>query len=399
MGYRTAICLLALLAMGIAQTDSRVEPILRARCLPCHNARLKDGGISFEDRDSLLKGGPHVRAMVPGKPEASMLVHAVRQDGEVKMPPGSKLSNRDIATLTNWIAGGGQWVTKQSFTGRWDLTIQTPRETYPSWMEVAESAEVKIVGQVAGVHPGSGVSLSGSRLSFSTLEYFGKQRKVAWDIVESGGRLTGTQTRDDGTIGRITGERAPAMDRQVADWGDPQPLFNGKDLSGWEPLVTEPGKAVANHYRAIDGELVNTAPGANIGTTRRFQDFKLHVEYNCPREGNSGVYLRGRYEVQVEYEAADKNDPLHGMGSIYGFLAPEKPVPPRPGTWETFDITLVGRNVTIVRDGTTIVDRRQIPGITGGALDSHEAEPGPIYIQGDHTGGMKYRNITISVGK
>ncbi len=382
------------------------KPILRARCLPCHNDLLKDGGISFEDRNSLLKGGPHGPAIVPGKPEESMMIQAVRQDGEIKMPPGAKLSDRDIATLTEWIARGAPWETKLPFTGRWDLTIQTPSETYPSWMEVTEKdgrPEVKIVGQVASVHAGSAVSLKGSRLSFATSEYFGKQRKVTWDINITGdagaGKLTGTQTRDDGATGRLTGERAPDLDRKAVVWADPEPLFNGKDLNGWEPLITEPGKAVANNYRAIDGELVNTAPGANIKTTRKFQDFKLHVEYNCPQEGNSGVYLRGRYEVQVEYEAADKNDALHGMGSIYGFLAPEQPVAPRPGKWEAFDITLVGRTVTIVRDGATIIDHREIPGITGGALDSHEAEPGPIYIQGDHTGGMKYRNITISVAK
>ena len=85
------------------------------------------------------------------------------------------------------------------------------------------------------------------------------------------------------------------------------------------------------------------------------------------------------------------------MGSIYGFLAPAKAVSPRPGQWESYDITLVGRTVTVTRDGVLTIDHKEIPGITGGAIDSHEGEPGPIYIQGDHTGGMKYRNITISV--
>jgi hypothetical protein len=109
------------------------------------------------------------------------------------------------------------------------------------------------------------------------------------------------------------------------------------------------------------------------------------------------VYLRGRYEVQVEYEPADKNDKFHKMGSIYGFIPPAVDVPPRPGQWESYDITLVGRIVTVVRDGVTTIDHQEIPGITGGALDSHEGEPGPLYIQGDHTGGMKYRNIMISL--
>jgi hypothetical protein len=148
---------------------------------------------------------------------------------------------------------------------------------------------------------------------------------------------------------------------------------------------------------AQDGELVNQAAGANIRSTRKFGDFKLHIEYNCPNDGNSGVYLRGRYEVQVEYEKPGLNDKFHGMGSIYGFLAPAAELARRPGEWENYDVTLVGRTVTVVRDGQTTIDRQEIPGITGGAIDSREGEPGPLYIQGDHTGGMKYRNITISV--
>jgi hypothetical protein len=207
----------------------------------------------------------------------------------------------------------------------------------------------------------------------------------------------GKQKRSDGVTGDIAGDSAPALDHPIpAHWTKPVPL-NGKDLTGWEPFVQEPGKPVENHYVAKNGELVNEAPGANIRTTRKFSDFKLHVEYNCPQDGNSGVYLRGRYETQVEYEPAGANDEFHGMGSIYGFLAPAAKVSPRPGQWESYDITLVGRTVTIVRDGITVINHQKIPGITGGALDSHEGEPGPIYIQGDHTGGMKYRNIIISV--
>lgn len=290
--------------------------------------------------------------------------------------------------------------TAAPFAGRWDLTIKTAADSYPSWMEVTEQeghTAVHIVGRVASAHPATGVKLNGSRLSFTTTEWFGKNITVNWDLESKGGRISGTQTRQDGVKGQLTGEPAPALARRVTDWGKPEPLFNGKDLTGWEALLTEPGKPVENHWKADHGELVNAAPGANIRTQRTFNDFKLHVEYNCPKDGNSGVYLRGRYEVQVEYEAADKNDPLHGMGSIYGFLAPTAAVPPRPGQWESFDITLVGRTVTVVRDGITTISQREIPGITGGALNSQEGQPGPIYIQGDHTGGMKYRNITIAL--
>ncbi len=111
------------------------------------------------------------------------------------------------------------------------------------------------------------------------------------------------------------------------------------------------------------------------------------------------MYLRGRYEVQVEYEPPDKNDSFHGMGSVYRFIPPATEVDPRPGQWECYDVMLVGRNVTVVRDGVLIIDNAEIPGITGGALDSSESDPGPLYLQGDHTGGLKYRNITTSVPK
>jgi hypothetical protein len=85
------------------------------------------------------------------------------------------------------------------------------------------------------------------------------------------------------------------------------------------------------------------------------------------------------------------------MGSIYGFLAPAIPVPPRPGQWESYDVTLIGRRVSVIRNGVIIINEAEIPGITGGALDSREGRPGPLLIQGDHTGGMKYRHITIAL--
>jgi hypothetical protein len=92
--------------------DTRVAPILTRRCLGCHNEELKDGGVSFLDRDSLLRGGRRGAAVVPGDPEGSVLVQAIRHDGDVKMPPGPKLSARDVATLTDWVRNGAVWGTK-----------------------------------------------------------------------------------------------------------------------------------------------------------------------------------------------------------------------------------------------------------------------------------------------
>jgi hypothetical protein len=81
---------------------------------------------------------------------------------------------------------------------------------------------------------------------------------------------------------------------------------------------------------------------------------------------------------------------------VYGFLAPTPELPRTPDEWETYEITLIGRMITIVENGTTIIDNKEIPGITGGALDSHEGLPGPIYLQGSEKGHVKFRNIVLT---
>ena len=264
------------------------------------------------------------------------------------------------------------------------------QESYPDWIEFAEEGPggvVRLVGRTGSVHPAKDVKAQGSHLTFTSTE-------GAWDLTASGHKLTGVLRGKAGEV-QVAGVHAPALKRPApAAWSKPEPLFDGKGLTGWE--VDDPSKT---YWSAQQGELRNEKGGANVRTTRKFDDFKLHIEYNCPQGGNSGVYLRGRYEVQVEYEPPPKNDQFHSMGSIYGFIAPSTELPKRPGEWESYDVTLVGRTVTVIRDGTKIIDEQEIPGITGGALDSREAEPGPIYLQGDHTGGLRYRNITISLPK
>jgi hypothetical protein len=261
-------------------------------------------------------------------------------------------------------------------------------------MELLGGTSARIVGRVAGVHDAANFKQSGSHLTFTTSEWFGKPIQVSWDMTVTRDKISGIQRREDGVEGRIVGVLQPKLHRDPpAAWTEPEPIFNGKNLDGWKP-----DNPADNHWKAVSRELLNESAGANLRTTRKFQDFKLHIEYNCPDLGNSGIYLRGRYEVQVEYEKPGTNDNKHGMGSIYGFIAPSVDLPRRPGEWESFDATLMGNKVTVIRNGTQIIDN-WIPGITGGAIDSHEGEPGPLYIQGDHTGGMKYRNITISVPK
>ena len=190
------------------------------------------------------------------------------------------------------------------------------------------------------------------------------------------------------------GERAPSLKRKNAPkWGKPTPLFNGRDLSGWK--LSDPS---ATSWTVENGTLVSPGRGAELITDVKFEDFKLHVEFNCAPGSNSGIYLRGRYELQIE-DDPEPEGPTMRTGGVYGFLAPTPEQPRKPGEWQTYDITLVGRVITVVQNGQTIIENQEIPGITGGALDSHEGLPGPIYLQGSEAGHVAFRNITITTAK
>jgi Domain of Unknown Function (DUF1080) len=282
------------------------------------------------------------------------------------------------------------------FAGRWDITVKAGNSTYPDWLEVTDngsSLHVRYQPRGGSVRPLSDSKIEGDHLLLN-INGNGKQGPTIWELTAHGDSISGVQKSGTRETAELKGVRAPKLDRKMpASWTTPEPLFNGKELTGWEP-----DNPSINHWVAKSGELVNETKGANLRSTRKFDDFKLHMELNCPQGGNSGVYLRGRYEMQVEYEEHPEDD-YHCMGAIYGMVPVSHKLPATPGKWETFDITLVGRRVTIVRNGTTIIDNQEIAGITGGAIDANEGEPGVFYIQGDHTGGMKYRNITISVPK
>lgn len=280
------------------------------------------------------------------------------------------------------------------FLGRWDLTVTSPRSTAIQWMEIVEK-DGKLDGRIqpggGAVRPIVAAKLEGQHLVV-TVSAAGRGPEVSWDLTVDGSKIKGTQKRGDVSDTTIAGVRAPELKRPMPKaWADPVTLFNGKDLGGWEP-VNQPDRS---KWVVDNGTMLNQDRGSNIRTTRTFDDFKLHIEVTCPEGCNSGIYLRGRYEIQVGTEGG--TNPSHEMGAVYGYFAPATAMPMGSGEWQVFDITLVGRTVTVLRNGVKIHDQQEIPGVTGGALDSNEGEPGPIMLQGDHDGGMRYRNITISV--
>jgi hypothetical protein len=284
------------------------------------------------------------------------------------------------------------------FLGRWDLTLKGPDKEYPSWLEVEQAGgqlKAQMVGRWGNARPLPRVEVSDGQIRFvSPKEEEGAKTDLVFQGKLSGKTLTGTVNGPDGSIWQWIGVKAPSLERTgTPTWGKPVQLFNGKDLAGWK--MSAPGPPV---WTVQDGTLVSPGNGPELISDAKFQDFKLHIEFNCGKDSNAGVYLRGRYEVQIETES-EAEPPSHHTGGVYGFLAPSPELPRSPDVWQTFDITLIGRTVTIVQNGKTIIDNREIPGITGGAVDSREAMPGPIYLQGSEKGHVAFRSIVITPAK
>ncbi|WP_207632477.1 3-keto-disaccharide hydrolase [Foetidibacter luteolus] len=280
--------------------------------------------------------------------------------------------------------------------GRWDLTVDINGKPFPSWLEVRHSGIRTLVGQFVGTggsaRPISKVNFTDNKVSFAIPPQWEQESNdMQFQAALANDKLTGTIITPAGKTHSFTGVRAPALRRTAEPvWGDPVSIFNGKDLTGWHALGE-------NQWIVENGVLRSPKSGANLVTDNKYNDFKLHIEFRYPKESNSGVYLRGRYEVQVMDSKG--MEPLSGyLGGIYGFIAPLEMVAKDPGEWQSYDITLVGRVVTVVANGKTIICNQEIPGVTGGALDSNEGEPGPLQIQGDH-GPIEYRNIVITPAK
>ena len=280
--------------------------------------------------------------------------------------------------------------------GRWDMTVHTARDSFPSWLEVRLSGNRTLVGQYVGgggsARPIAKVDFTNGAVHFALPPQWDRgDHDLVFNGRLDGDNLTGTMIDASGTKVTWTATRTPALlPVREPPWGAPVPLFNGKNLTGWHATG-------ANQWQVVNGLLTSAKAGANLATDRTFTDFKLHVEFRYPKDGNSGVYLRGRYEVQVEDSRGLTLSSEH-LGGIYGFLVPNQDVAKGPGEWQSFDITLIGRQVTVILNGTTIICRQNIPGITGGALSSDEAVPGPIMLQGDHT-PIEYRSVILTPAK
>ena len=295
------------------------------------------------------------------------------------------------------------------FVGRWALTLPSGSA---SWLGVESKDGVlssTLLWGGGSVLPTASTKVEGDTL-YVTRELKNKEGKVA-SVETVSARIEGdsmklTVSRKNAAgkeIGKpedFGGKRIsdvpPAPDLSKVKYGAPIQLLNGKDLTGWRLLK----EGADNGWSVVDGVLQNRVSKekgkhfGNLRTDAEFEDFNLKTEVRTQEGSNSGIYLRGIYEVQVMESFGQPLD-SHHMGALYSRITPsvaaEKPI----GEWQTLDITLVDRHLTVILNGKTIIDNAPVLGCTGGAMSSDEFKPGPIYLQGDHT-NVDYRNMVLT---
>ncbi|MCC6795804.1 MAG: DUF1080 domain-containing protein [Candidatus Hydrogenedentes bacterium] len=325
-----------------------------------------------------------------------------------------------------------------AFIGSWELT---PVDGGAGWLEVRQDD---------GIYAGTLLWMGGSPEPMNRVYFDGdtlhgfrivddeirdsadvlvktQQHPIFLTATLEGSRLRGmiTQPSRDGAnvvkaeFNGVRSDPMPAVpDLAQVELGDPIQLFNGRNLDGWIVAggahwgkLKDSSNAdgwipvdsdVANGWSVIDGVLTNNPAQTegqpyirygNLITKTNFEDFNLTLEVKAPQDGNSGIYLRGIYEIQIR-DSHGKPLDSHNMGALYGRIAPSRDVEKGAGEWQAVDITLVDRHLTVKLNGQIIIDNAPVTGCTGGALWSDESRPGPIYFQGDHT-SIQYRNIVL----
>jgi hypothetical protein len=308
-----------------------------------------------------------------------------------------------------------------AFLDRWALTLPTAA----GWLEVKRAGsgyEAALLWGGGSVEPQTSATIVDGVLTVTKVRNLpaGKKGKEGKEGEASPRQVTDTLTariedgalkgtrklaRANGTFDDVafSGKRIPALPPRPnlarVKFGEAISLFNGRDLTGWKMKEANGTSA----WTVADGTLANQPPAhvegqprvrtANLRTEREFEDFNLKLEVNVPAGNNSGVYLRGIYEIQI-FDSYGKPLDSHNMGALYSRITPSVAAEKPPGEWQSLDMTLVDRHLTVVLNGKTIIDNQPVLGCTGGAMWSDESKPGPLYLQGDH-GAVSYRNIVL----
>jgi Domain of Unknown Function (DUF1080) len=276
------------------------------------------------------------------------------------------------------IFGVPAYAADKDFNGRWDITPTNDPRNRAWWLEIEGAGTPNAKGKFISAYNGDLNVIDTLKIENGNLEFGFTKSKNLYKARLEGSKLIGNSPQS------WVGVRAPEIkDKDDASWkkGKPVDLFIGQEIKekGWS---------------GENGILKSTGGAANVGTTEKFWNFELHVEYRVSPHSNSGVGLRARYEVQI-LEDFGKPAGTHSNGALYSRIAPRVNASKPADEWQTFDIRLVGRTVTVVLNGQTVIDKGHIDGLTAMATDPNEGEPGPITLQGDH-GPVEFRKITLT---
>ena len=304
-----------------------------------------------------------------------------------------RVSTVVLALVTAAVAAAPARAQSNPFLGAWNITGDAPNQNYVYWLEVKDDAgkpSALFLNRGGHAVPVEGLKIANGELTFLLPAGRGGTQPTATFHV-AGGKLTGTV----GTPAiKVTGERPPQWGPCDANakhsFGKPVVLFDGKSMDAWDVQF----KDRPMDWSIADGAMTNKAHANNLISKEKFKDFQLDLEYKLSPKGNSGVYLRGRYEMQVLDDFGEKTFD-RGHMSIYGRKAPATNASKPNGEWQTARITIVGNCVSSTLNGQPMHDNSRITGITGGALDAKETEPGPIMIQGDHE-VVWYRKVVVT---
>ncbi|MDQ6758682.1 MAG: DUF1080 domain-containing protein [Acidobacteriota bacterium] len=326
-----------------------------------------------------------------------------------------------FACLTAALTCLGGSFDKSQFNGRWDISVSGAEPRGRAWwLEVTGAGTDAVKGKFVGAPGGQlddipKITIYDGELRFSLEGIYHRERVgpkrpdaprehrrdprpmetgLYWARLEAG-KLKGTFEIEGDPFSYLewTGVRAPVLpDKDDGTWkrGDAVTLFNGRDVTGWQPLLTT---RPAGWSVTKDGVLTNSPGAVDLVSEKKFQNFDLHVEYLIGPRSNSGIGLRGRYEVQI-LDDFGRMPTLHGNGALYSRIAPVVNASKPPGEWQVFDIRLIGRQVSVTLNGFKVIDKGTIEGLTAIASDPNEGEPGPISLQGDH-GLVQFRKIVV----
>jgi hypothetical protein len=280
------------------------------------------------------------------------------------------------------------------YNGRWDITANTKPRPRAWWLELNGVGSPNPTGKFVSAYNGDMNNIDSITVEDGVLHFKinrpnrGNQKQALGMIYTArlvNGKLEGTVVAEGQDRPPLpwTGVRAPVIkDKDDGTWkkGEPIALFNGKDMTGWKGLV--PGAEVK--WTVQDGVLRNAPPTTDIISERSFWNYELHCDFRIIEHSNSGIGLRGRYEIQI-LEDYGQPPNSHGAGALYSRIAPSINASKPVGEWQSYDIRLVGRTLTVVHNGKKVLDKVEIEGLTAIADNPDEGEPGPFIIQGDHS--------------